>query len=96
MKIMSRLAEEEEVTSNIHHYERLEFLGDAVVEFITTTTLYHLFPDVEEGGLAVYRQALVENQHLAKLAKVWSALKVLKVKTSPLTLDCNRQRWLVW
>ncbi|PIK35838.1 putative ribonuclease 3-like [Apostichopus japonicus] len=69
VKIMSRLAEEEEVSSNIHHYERLEFLGDAVVEFITSTTLYHLFPDVEEGGLAVYRQALVENQHLAKLAK---------------------------
>lgn len=69
VKIMSRLAEEEEVQSNIHHYERLEFLGDAVVEFITSTTLYHLFPNVEEGGLAVYRQALVENQHLAKLAR---------------------------
>ena len=37
------------------HNERLEFLGDAVVEFITSVHLFFMFPDLEEGGLATYR-----------------------------------------
>ena len=52
------------------HNERLEFLGDAVVEFITSVHLFYMFPDLEEGGLATYRAALVQNQHLAILAQV--------------------------
>lgn len=32
--------------------------------------LYYLFPSLEEGGLATYRTAIVQNQHLAMLAKV--------------------------
>lgn len=31
-----------------------------------------MFPDLEEGGLATYRSALVQNKHLAVLAKVTS------------------------
>ncbi|XP_038063616.1 ribonuclease 3-like isoform X3 [Patiria miniata] len=69
IKIMSEMAAPEELSSHIHHYERLEFLGDAVVEFVTSTHLYYLFPHLEEGGLATYRQAIVQNQHLAVLAK---------------------------
>uniref|UniRef100_A0A4W3IZX3 Ribonuclease 3 n=1 Tax=Callorhinchus milii TaxID=7868 RepID=A0A4W3IZX3_CALMI len=53
----------------INHNERLEFLGDAVVEFLTSVHLYFLFPNLEEGGLATYRTAIVQNQHLAMLAK---------------------------
>ncbi|KAF3836438.1 hypothetical protein F7725_028996, partial [Dissostichus mawsoni] len=53
----------------INHNERLEFLGDAVVEFLTSVHLYYLFPGLEEGGLATYRTAIVQNQHLAMLAK---------------------------
>ena len=67
--IMSRFGCQEETTSNIQHNERLEFLGDAVVEFLTSIHLYFMFPDLEEGGLATYRAALVQNQHLAVLAK---------------------------
>ena len=52
------------------HNERLEFLGDAVIEFITSIHLYHLFPEIEEGGLATYRAAIVQNQHLTVLAQV--------------------------
>ncbi|XP_035767222.1 ribonuclease 3 [Neolamprologus brichardi] len=55
--------------SRINHNERLEFLGDAVVEFLTSVHLYYLFPSLEEGGLATYRTAIVQNQHLAMLAK---------------------------
>jgi len=68
--LCSRFGESEETQSGITHNERLEFLGDAVVEFITSIHLFHLFPDLEEGGLATYRAAIVQNQHLALLAQV--------------------------
>jgi ribonuclease-3 len=69
INIMSRFGCNEETTSNINHNERLEFLGDAVVEFMSSIHLYFMFPDLEEGGLATYRAALVQNQQLAVLAK---------------------------
>lgn len=72
INIMSRFGKENETDSNISHNERLEFLGDAVVEFLTSIHLYFMFPDLEEGGLATYRAAIVQNQHLAVLAKVCS------------------------
>ncbi|TUD02855.1 Ribonuclease 3 [Bagarius yarrelli] len=42
--------------------------GDRKVHHIVH--LYYLFPSLEEGGLATYRTAIVQNQHLAMLAKV--------------------------
>ncbi|XP_068455427.1 ribonuclease 3 [Clinocottus analis] len=69
INIMSRLGQDDPSPSRINHNERLEFLGDAVVEFLTSVHLYYLFPGLEEGGLATYRTAIVQNQHLAMLAK---------------------------
>lgn len=69
INIMSRFGCNEETKSKVNHNERLEFLGDAVVEFLTSIHLYFMFPDLEEGGLATYRAALVQNQHLAILAR---------------------------
>lgn len=69
INIMSRFGSSEETRSNINHNERLEFLGDAVVEFLSSIHLYFMFPDLEEGGLATYRAAIVQNQHLAVLAR---------------------------
>ncbi|KAF4526532.1 hypothetical protein B566_EDAN005899 [Ephemera danica] len=69
INIMSRFGKKCETESNINHNERLEFLGDAVVEFISSIHLFYMFPDLEEGGLATYRAAIVQNQHLAVLAK---------------------------
>ncbi|XP_051872662.1 ribonuclease 3 isoform X2 [Pristis pectinata] len=69
INIMSRLGQDDPTPSRINHNERLEFLGDAVVEFLTSVHLYFLFPNLEEGGLATYRTAIVQNQHLAMLAK---------------------------
>lgn len=69
INIMSRFGARTETESSIAHNERLEFLGDAVVEFLTSIHLFHMFPDLEEGGLATYRAAIVQNQHLAVLAK---------------------------
>ena len=67
---MSRMGKKEETMSEIPHNERLEFLGDAVVEFLSSVHLFYMFPWLEEGGLSTYRTAIVQNQHLAVLAKV--------------------------
>lgn len=67
--IMSRMGKKEETLSEIPHNERLEFLGDAVVEFLSSVHLFYMFPWLEEGGLSTYRTAIVQNQHLAVLAK---------------------------
>ena len=49
--------------------ERLEFLGDAILEFIITETLYKSFPDKQEGYLTSLRANLVNTQNLAEVAK---------------------------
>ena len=49
--------------------ERLEFLGDAVLEFIVSQYLYETFPDKEEGVLTAYRSALVCSKSLSKISK---------------------------
>ena len=50
-------------------YERLEFLGDAVLELIVSAHLYGLFPDADEGRLTKARSAIVRGQVLAGVAR---------------------------
>jgi len=49
--------------------ERLEFLGDAVLDFLTAEYLYHRFPEMQEGELTSLRAALVRTESLAGLAQ---------------------------
>jgi len=49
--------------------ERLEFLGDAVLQLATSLILYRPFPDADEGALSRMRKRLVNNRFLAELAK---------------------------
>ncbi len=49
--------------------ERLEYLGDAVLELIVSEELYANFPKEPEGQLTVFRAALVNYQILAKVAE---------------------------
>jgi ribonuclease-3 len=49
--------------------ERLEFLGDAVVDFIAGAWLYENFPDLDEGRLTSMRAALVKVGALADFAR---------------------------
>lgn len=51
------------------HNERLEFLGDAVLELVVTEHLYAQFPDSPEGRLTAVRAALVNYQNLAAVGK---------------------------
>lgn len=45
--------------TGLSHNERLEFLGDAVIELIVTDYLFNKYPDQTEGQLTAYRSALV-------------------------------------
>jgi len=69
IRVMSNLGKMDEYKSMIRHNERLEFLGDAVLELISSVHLYFMLPHKTEGGLAMYRSALVQNKHLSQLAK---------------------------
>lgn len=48
--------------------ERLEFLGDAVLELVATEYLYETFPNTGEGELTNFRAALVKGKHLSEVA----------------------------
>lgn len=50
------------------HNERLEFLGDAVLELVVTEYLYEKYPHQNEGDLTAYRSALVNAVTLGDLA----------------------------
>jgi ribonuclease III len=50
--------------------ERLEFLGDAILEFLSSKDLFKMFPDKEEGYLTVLRANIVNTQSLARAAIV--------------------------
>lgn len=53
------------LTSN----ERLEYLGDAVLEFVISCELFDAFPDCDEGYLTQFRQQLVKEETLARVAR---------------------------
>jgi ribonuclease III len=58
-------------TENSVNYDnqRLEFLGDAVVQIIVTDYIYNKYKDKSEGELTAIRSALVKRESLAELAK---------------------------
>ena len=53
--------------------ERLEFLGDAVLDFVVGAYLFDRYPDVDEGELTALRAALVRAKTLAGFAKQWKS-----------------------
>lgn len=49
--------------------ERLEFLGDAILEFVVSEEIYNKFPDKEEGYLTALRSNLVNTKNLSLVAE---------------------------
>lgn len=66
---------EEKTPSN----ERLEFLGDAVLELVVTQYLFRKFPERTEGSLTSLRASLVRTETLAKVANALSIGKLLRL-----------------
>jgi ribonuclease-3 len=59
--------------------ERLEFLGDAVLDFLVGAFLYHRYPEKSEGELTRLRAALVRTEQLAAFAKTLNLNEELRL-----------------
>jgi ribonuclease-3 len=59
----------EHVGRGVHDFERLEFLGDAVVDLVIGEELYRRFPDATEGELTSLRATLVSSTALAAIGR---------------------------
>lgn len=58
-------------------YQRLEFLGDAVIDYLVTCHIYSTFPHYGPGEITAMRSALVNNQTFAEFAEGLGLHKVL-------------------
>lgn len=60
-------------------YERLEFLGDAVLDYTLALLLYENFPDKREGEMTKIRAALVKEDTLSEVADTLELTKYLRL-----------------
>ena len=58
-------ANENKVESN----EKLEFLGDSILEYISSDYIYHTYPKLTEGEMTKVRASVVCGENLSKVAK---------------------------
>lgn len=65
--------------SDTPHYERLEFLGDAVLELLISHLLWQRFPTLPEGKLTEIRSNLVKKATLADIARELSLGNILRL-----------------
>lgn len=77
--------------SGLEHNERLEFLGDAVLELVVTEYLFEKYPHHNEGDLTAYRSALVNAVTLGKVADDLSFNDMLKLSKGE-AKDVSRAR----
>ncbi|ODV98579.1 hypothetical protein PACTADRAFT_25463, partial [Pachysolen tannophilus NRRL Y-2460] len=73
------LSDKELVNSN---YERLEFLGDSVLNNLITLIIYDYFPEFNEGELSKVRIELINNQTLTTWSKLYGFDKELRKNIS--------------
>ena len=64
------------------NYERLEFLGDAVIDIIISRELMREFPEGDEGLLTQRRASLVRKSFLAKISKMLDLLNHINIESS--------------
>lgn len=77
--------------TNMKHNERLEFLGDAVLELVMTEYLFAKYPDEPEGRLTAYRSALVNTNSISTAATDWNMNEYLLLSRGE-TKDMGRAR----
>jgi ribonuclease III len=80
--------------SGLEHNERLEFLGDAVLELVVTDWLYLNYPENPEGELTAYRAALVNANTCADLAGEWGMNDLLMLSKGE-AKDTGRARQII-
>lgn len=67
--------------------ERLEFLGDSVLDTLVSEELYHRFPNKDEGELSKLRSKIVNRQFLNDLGKKLQLEKYLKLQHNTISID---------
>lgn len=73
------------------NYERLEFVGDAVVKLAAAEFLFATYPDASEGQLSAIRGALVSDRLLAKIADAYGFDRYLWMGNSALADKIGRE-----
>ena len=64
------------------NYERLEFLGDAVIDIIISRELMREFPEGDEGLLTQRRASLVRKSFLSKISRMLDLLDYINIESS--------------
>jgi len=77
--------------SAVEDNERLEFLGDAVLDFIVGAWVYNHFPEMQEGDLTRMRSALVRTDTLAEFARVLDLGPALRLGRGELASGGNQR-----
>ena len=77
------------LTEHGRNYERLEFLGDAIIDQEISKWLYEHYPDADEGELTRMRSALVNRQFLSKIGEDLELKKFIKVNPG---VDLNNSK----
>lgn len=67
-------------------YERLEFLGDAVLKLLASEYLYHKFPDYNEGKMSEIRSFIVSDETLSGIAAKAGVTEEIKVSHNDKTI----------
>ena len=60
-------------------YDRLEFLGDAVLQLAVTRYLFEAMPDAREGEMTLVRAAVVSEPLLAEIARTWGVQNAVRL-----------------
>uniref|UniRef100_A0A7S3ED99 RNase III domain-containing protein n=1 Tax=Rhodosorus marinus TaxID=101924 RepID=A0A7S3ED99_9RHOD len=64
-----------------HCYERHEFIGDSVLNMVSSTSIFKRNPNFSQAGFTFYRKEQVSNQNLCKIARVFRVEKALQYTT---------------
>lgn len=73
------------------HNERLEFLGDAIVNFIVAETLYRRFPSTREGDLTRMRATLIRGRTLAEIAREFDLGELIRLGSGEMKSGGHRR-----
>ena len=71
------------------NYERLEFLGDAVIDMVVSRELMREFPEGDEGILTQKRAALVQKSFLSSMGQLLNLLDYIKIESN---VDLNQEK----
>ena len=80
---------------NTKHNERLEFLGDAVLEIIVTEYLYKKYPEYDEGLLTSFRAAAVKTESLAETAKLLDLGESMIMSASEVSTGGRKRHYIL-